>query len=144
MAVIVILGILAVAFGSRFMGNAGVTEVVDRDNALSLLRRVQTQAMQQADDSACHQLLVSAKSLALSDLAACTKGGVNQVTDLSLSLASGQFQLSAGGTVLSLPQTLAFDGLGNVPLCAQGCSLQIAGQGKAALCIEAQGYIHPC
>ncbi|EKE67728.1 prepilin-type cleavage/methylation protein [Gallaecimonas xiamenensis 3-C-1] len=139
--VILILGILAVAVASRFVGAGGVAEVVDRDQALSLLRRVQMLAMQQTHSDACHRLILADTGMVVDDLSGCAAQSPGGEADLSIHFQSSAPVFSAGGSPSALPQALDFDALGNLSQCQAGCRLALA---NAAFCIEPQGYMHPC
>jgi MSHA pilin protein MshC len=81
--VIIVLGILSVTALPRFVGKAGVEEITVQDQMISVLRRMQTQAMQQTNVSflpaegaaeripRCHQLILTATQLGQPNINPC-------------------------------------------------------------------------
>lgn len=130
--VLIIAGVLAVSLLPRFFSGAGVSEYTLRDQALSLLRQVQIQAMQ-CTDCIAPQLQLSSYSL-LANGSSCA------VAD------SQALCLAPGGHIqFSAPfSSLSFDSLGRPLLCTAPCQLTISGEVALPLCIESEGYIHPC
>jgi len=136
--VIIILGVLAVSLVPRFFSAAGTNEYLLREQAIAVLRRVQQQAMQcTADSTVCPppQLLLAADRLGVT--AACLNDASHLCT------GNSQVLLQPVPATLNL---LTFDALGRPQQCtgATGCQLQLQGQVRLTLCIEQQGFIHPC
>lgn len=132
--VLMIAGVLAASLIPRFFSAAGVSEYALRDQALSLLRQVQMQAMQCTDtDCAAPQVQLSSYSL-------LANGGSCATSDSrALCIApSGPIQFSGNFSSLS------FDSLGRPLLCGGSCQLLISGEVALKLCVESEGYIHPC
>ncbi|MED5527014.1 MAG: type II secretion system protein [Pseudomonadota bacterium] len=138
--VIIVLGILSVAIGSRFFDRSGVDDVVTRDQILALARQVQMQAMQRTDSSSCHSLLVASHSVRVAD-ANCA---LTAEDDLTVDAGSASLALTNGASAMALPATLVFNAMGQASRCNNGCRLEVQSAQSAALCIESQGYIHPC
>lgn len=179
--VITILGILSVTALPRFMGKGGAEEKTTQDQMISVLRRMQTQAMQQTnsvfsdtEDAAqritrCHQLILTSTQLGrpdfnpcLSDAASFPAAGVPALTT-SAAESSLHFRLPAGtniifsiydsatgpGNVLSLPFLFRFNSLGQAVNNSRvrfpnGLRIEISDAMTYSICIESEGYIHPC
>lgn len=155
--VIVLLGIVSVTALPRFFDKAGVEEATVQDQFISVLRRMQNQAMQQTEATFCHQLVLTPTQLGYPDSNEC-------LTNPSLSTSaqdSGlRFRLGATSTLvlsafsgtdnsaLSLPYSFRFNSLGQPvnnnrePLA--GLRFVITGPVSYSICIEAEGYIHSC
>jgi len=132
--VLIIIGVLAVSLLPRFFTAAGTSEYVYRDQALSLLRQVQMQAMQCTFCSA-PAVTISSDSLVAS--------GLSCASDSSLVLcpaARDNIRFSSTSTSTSI----GFDNMGRPLGCVGACQLTIEGSTPLLLCIETEGYIHPC
>ena len=129
--VLVIIGVLAVSLVPRFFSAVGTSEYLYQDQLLNLLRRAQIQSMQCTSCTA-PVVNLAAKS-ALIDSASCS----NSETATAVCIASRDaVSFSPAGTI-------RFDTLGR-PTCSNGCSLQVQGAATLNICIESEGYIHPC
>lgn len=130
--VLVILGVLAVSLVPRFFSASGSSEYVYRDQLLSLLRRVQMQAMQ-CTNCAAEQLTIAPNAV--------LGAGLNCSDDSSLALcpATGD---NIGFSASHSP--ISFDSLGRPQGCGGSCQLFVQGVTALQVCIEAEGYIHPC
>lgn len=171
--VVVLLSVLAATVAPRLSDSGGVDETTVQQQAISLLRRMQIQAMQQtnipaadaaADSLLCHQLILSSTQLgapttnpcALNNITTAISAGSSNNSSLQLELGSSSgitFSLyntsaSTGGAQLSLPYLFKFDSQGR-PAFVRGAAftglrLEIAGVIRYKVCIEPEGYIHPC
>lgn len=179
--VITILGILSVTVLPRFLGKGGVEETTVQDQMISVLRRMQTQAMQQTNTAflategtaqrvpRCHQLILTSTQLGQPDLNPCLSDNVTfpsaGIPGLTSAVAESalHFRLEAGtsivlsarnsatgtGTLLTLPFLFRFNALGQ-PLDSalnrytNGLRFEISGVVTYQICIEPEGYIHPC
>ena len=129
--VLVIIGVLAVSLVPRFFSAAGTSEYLYQDQLLNLLRHAQIQSMQ-CTDCTVPVVNLTAKS-ALIDSATCN----NTETANAVCIASRD-------TVSFAPAgTIRFDSLGR-PTCSNSCTLQVQGETALNICIESEGYIHPC
>lgn len=134
--VLVIIGVLAVSLVPRFFSDDGVTEYLYRDQALNILRRVQMQSMQCTDCSPAG-VNIATKQIYV-NTASCQNDASNLCIanrDTHISIITSNFN-----------QKIRFDANGK-PLdsCASGnCAITVQGGVSLKICIEAQGYIHPC
>ena len=179
--VVLLLGIVSATALPRFLGKAGVEEITVQDQMISVLRRMQTQAMQQTNVSflqaegtdqrspRCHQLILTATQLGqpninpcLLESAAHPSAGAPELTTAAKDSAlhfrlpegativiSASNSASGSGTPLSLPLLFKFNSLGQ-PLDSasnrytNGLRFDISGAITYRICIESEGYIHPC
>lgn len=135
--VLVLIGVLAVSVVPRFFDASGTSEYLYRDQALNILRRVQIQAMQCTD-------CVSQGVIVQSDrIFSGTNACLNDATHLCIAPRdSSTITIAKTGFNIQLN----FDSNGR-PLsnCATGtCRITIEGAVALPICIEAEGYIHPC
>ena len=135
--VLVLIGVLAVSLVPRFFDGSGTSEYLYRDQALNLLRRVQMQAMQCTSCPAVGIRVLSDRIFSGSN--SC----INDATHLCIAERDrSSITLSKTGFNLQL----SFDGNGR-PLgnCNNsGCTVTVQGAVSLPICIEAEGYIHPC
>ena len=163
--VIVILSILSVTAFPRFIGKAGTEETTTQDQMICVLRRMQTQAMQQTSAAFCHQLVLSQTQLGFPDVLPCDAttsntqltAAANQNSGLQFILPANSaitlrlFNTSAvtGGTSQTLPFLFNFNALGQPTtnagvVLSTGLRIEIADVVTYRICIEPEGYIHPC
>lgn len=163
--VIVLLGILAVTALPRLSGKSGAEETTTQDQMISVLRRMQNQAMQQTSAAFCHQLLLTQTQLGAPNINPCDAVPANTQLTTAANPDSGlQFRLDANsgivlrvfnhtnpasGTVQTLPFSFRFNSLGQAidnsrARFQNGLNIQIAGAVTYSVCIESEGYIHPC
>ncbi len=131
--IVILLGIISVTALPRFLGKSGVEETTVQDQMISVLRRMQTQAMQRTDNN-CHSLQLTTSQLVP---AGCTQS------------TAGLTLLLPSDSVLSFsPVTaLTFDSLGRlspVPTAVTTLVISSSAVPVANVCIETEGYIHPC
>lgn len=179
--VILLLGIVSATALPRFLGKAGVEETTVQDQMISVLRRMQTQAMQQTNVSflqtegaaqrisRCHQLILAASQLGQPNINPCLLESVafpsanapeltTSAKDSALHfrlpegsdiVISARNSASGSGGALSLPLLFKFNSLGQ-PLDStsnryiNGLRFDISGAVTYRICIESEGYIHPC
>lgn len=163
--VVILLGIISFTALPRFTGNSGVEETTVQDQMISVLRRMQNQAMQQTSAAFCHQLLLTQTQLGAPNINPCDLIPANTQLTTAANPDSGlQFRLDANsgivlrvfnhtnpasGTVQTLPFLFRFNSLGQAvdnsrARFQNGLNIQIAGAVTYSVCIEAEGYIHPC
>lgn len=130
--VLIIIGVLAVSLVPRFFTASGTSEYLYRDQLLSLLRQAQMQAMQ-CTGCALQPLNITAGAARIGG-AAC--GSSDPM--LAVCVAPGDaVSFSPAGSI-------SFDAMGR-PTCSAGsCTVQVQGESALRLCIETEGYIHPC
>lgn len=130
---LVVIAILAATALPRFVGGSGTDVLAVQDQMISVLRRMQMQAMQQTNNN-CHSLLLSASQLSPTG---CTE------TEESLNLT-----LPADSDLTFSPSTvLSFDSLGKLsppPSAVTTLVILSSGVSAASVCIETEGYIRPC
>ena len=130
--VLVIIGVLAVSLVPRFFSAAGTSEYLYQDQLLNLLRRAQIQAMQ-CTDCTTSSISLSANTVLL---------GTASCNDIDAGLA---LCVAAGEAVTLTPDgSISFDNLGRPSCSAASCTISVQGQTTLNVCIESQGYIHPC
>lgn len=163
--VIVLLGIVSATALPKLFGKAGTEETTTQDQMISVLRRMQTQAMQQTSADFCHQLVLSQTQLGFPDVLPCDATTSNTQLTAAANQNSGlQFILPAtsvitlrlfntsavtGGTSQTLPFLFNFNALGQPTtnagvVLSTGLRIEIADVVTYRICIEPEGYIHPC
>ncbi len=130
---LVVIAILAATALPKFIGGSGTDVLVVQDQMISVLRRMQMQAMQQTNHN-CHSLQLSSSQL---NPTGCT------LTEESLNLT-----LPTDSDLTFSPSiVLSFDSLGRLsPTPSTVTTLVILSSGVSAarVCIETEGYIRPC
>ena len=130
--VLVIIGVLAVSLVPRFFSAAGTSEYLYQDQLLNLLRRAQIQAMQ-CTDCSTPAITLSANTVLLGT-ASC-----NDIdAELALCVAPGE------AVTLTPDGSISFDNLGRPSCSAASCIISVQGESTLNVCIESEGYIHPC
>ncbi len=145
--ILVIIGILAVSAVPVFFDNSGTQSQVVRQQAMSILRSIQQQAMQNTDKSLQLEVLLEVTQTTL---------GVppyNNENNLQISNIEGvNFSLSYSGSGV-LPATIAFDALGRpvvfngsgkeVNRCASACTITISERSgvERVIGINKEGFI---
>ena len=163
--VIVLLGIVSATALPKLFGKAGTEETTTQDQMISVLRRMQNQAMQQTSAAFCHQLLLTQTQLGAPNINPCDLVPANTQLTTAANPDSGlQFRLDANsgivlrvfnhtnpasGTVQTLPFSFRFNSLGQAvdnsrARFQNGLNIQIAGAVTYSVCIGSEGYIHPC
>lgn len=132
--VVVLLAILSATALPRFSGKAGVEEITIQDRLISLLRLSQAQAMQNTSQKRLFNL--AAAGLTPAD-------GSVQIRLFNHKTAAGsvisEFWFNAYGQpgfVTGNPATFT--------QAVNGLRFEISGATSQKLCIESEGYIHPC
>ncbi|MBZ9613827.1 prepilin-type N-terminal cleavage/methylation domain-containing protein [Rheinheimera maricola] len=131
--VLVLIGVLAVSLVPRFFDGSGTSEYLYRDQALNLLRRVQMQAMQCTLGCSIADVNVSSSAIVIGS-ANCSDAD----TTNSLCIAARD------AVALSPVGTIRFDNFGRASCSAGACTLNVLGASTLSVCIESEGYIHPC
>lgn len=130
--VLIIIGVLAVSLVPRFFTTAGTSEYLYQDQLLNLLRRAQIQAMQ-CTDCSTPAVNITANS-ALLDGASCADVDAGRALCIT---ANEAVSLAPAGTI-------GFDSMGRPSCSAGSCTLNVQGASLLRVCIESEGYIHPC
>lgn len=179
--IVILLGIISVTALPRFLGKGGVEESTVQDQIISVLRRMQTQAMQQTNVSflpaegaaeripRCHQLILTATQLGQPNINPClleaepfASANPPELTATASDSAlhfrlpqgstiviSASNSASGAGAALPLPLLFKFNSLGQ-PLDSasnrymNGLRFDVSGAVTYQICIESEGYIHPC
>ncbi|MEE1675404.1 type II secretion system protein [Agarivorans aestuarii] len=133
---LILIGILAITVLPKFF-RGGFAEISLREQLLSRLHLVQTQAMNHYQD--CFFLQIDSESYFSGELS--TNGNcVNSSPPLQVVSYSDELLVSQG--------TIRFDGLGRVrladsSLCSQfPCVISVEGDDTHTIIIESEGYIH--
>ena len=156
--VILLISVLGITVLPKLQGTSEYQLISQRDQLVSLLRTVQSRAMQNTQDDAftCHRVLFLADKIGLSaqisagaNIGGCATGVVdtnnNQTLDfLVIEELSGYTATNRQGSAIS---TIDFDSWGravtNVGNCTKpGCKITI--ETNYAVCINNQGYINVC
>ena len=130
--VLIIIGVLAISLVPRFFTASGTSEYLYRDQLLSLLRLAQMQAMQ------CTNCTLQPVNI--------TAGEARIGSAVCSSIDPMQAVCVASGDAVSFSPagSISFDAMGR-PTCSAGsCTVQVQGESTLQLCIETEGYIHPC
>ena len=130
--VVVVLTILSVTIAPRFFTTSGTSEYLYQDQLLNLLRRVQMQAMQ------CTDCVIPTVDITSSSVLVT---GTSCSDDSSMALCPSErdaISFSANTT------PIGFDSLGRPQGCIGVCQLTVQGASALRVCIETEGYIHPC
>lgn len=131
--VLVLIGVLAVSVVPRFFDASGTSEYVYRDQVLNLLRRVQMQAMQCTDCSESavvfynNNIYVGLNNCNI----ACIEPGESNISIIKPT---------------GINAKLGFDAMGRPSenCKANACRITVKGTVDLHICLEAEGYIHPC
>ncbi|MEJ2763890.1 prepilin-type N-terminal cleavage/methylation domain-containing protein [Photobacterium sp. MCCC 1A19761] len=148
-AVIILVGIISVTAASRLIGRSSFDAYLNRDQAIALVRQIQTIAMNQGDVSAapdpCHTLNVSSTRFGVPD-------GCSQ-TLAALTATEHRMQLSVTGApvtatrwyfnLLGRPYYLDADHQPQ-PLCLNSCRLTFSSgdRERAVMVINREGYVY--
>ena len=135
--VLVLIGVLAVSLVPRFIDGSGTAEYLYRDQALNILRRVQMQALQCTSCTAVGVRVLNDR------LYSGSNSCVNDATHLCIDERDrSNITLTKTGFNIQLNFDASGRPLGN---CANsGCTVTVQGAVSLPICIEAEGYIHPC
>lgn len=150
--VILVLSVLAVSVAPRLTApKAGLSAVTDRDQLISLLRTVQTRAMQNTEDSDCHGVNFTNSNIGMAAQAnddSCNLAAFLTTPDdfdgfLNLQPENSYTAVNALGNNLTFvgfddygrPVNVANNGLGRVTITFDNIE---------SVCIESEGYIHVC
>lgn len=135
--VLIFIGVLAVSVVPRFFDASGTSEFLYRDQALNILRRVQMQAMQ-CTNCGSPSIIVQNDRIFTS-----TNVCLNDATHLCIAPQDSD-AITIKKTGFNVYLNFGSNGrpLSN---CATGnCKIIIDGAVTLPICIEAEGYIHPC
>lgn len=150
--VVLILGVLAVSALPK-ISSTGFSAVTERDQLISLLRTVQSRAMQNTQNSSCQAVNISLPNIGMAaqnNDGSCSASFLVTPTDakgyLNIELENSFTAMSSASPSLAITQ-IEFDDLGrptpDVGSCApSSCKITIAS--SESVCIESQGYIHAC
>jgi MSHA pilin protein MshC len=155
--VLVLIGILAATAAPKILGRSSTDASTTRDQIISVLRLLQLRAMQKTDLTSCRQVLITATSAGLSDPATCSPATIDNsdqfVVNSTSQLGISVFNQVSGGAQL-LPPANEFRFLFSIkgqPLqdstgvpYPDGLRIEISAGDTYDICIEDEGYIHPC
>lgn len=164
-AVILIIGILAITAVPRFFSTSGFAENAYQARLISALRTMQERAMQDTRNTTfdtidfCYQIgiLRDADSAfgpstmnfvdvsAGNQLLSCTVM-IQDDVELEFMTATNAEMLNDGVSITAGPDQVAFSSLG-CPIvgsvaCASSVQIDITGDNTVSVCVESQGYIH--
>lgn len=131
--VILLLGILSATALPRFVGKAGAEEITLQDQSIALLRLSQTQAMQNTSIPSSPFDLAQVTSLVLEPNSEL-QVQLFDTTGTDGNLVAG-FRFSSLGRPIKLSGSTAYE---------SGLRIEIQGKIRVVVCIEPEGYIHPC
>lgn len=147
-AVLLLLALLAVTVSSRWQGSADISVQQQRDQLLTMLRRVQLQSMHDSAGLAvrCPTLQLTATLAMLTPPSACAASypvptQPDATTQLALTNSNPVTNFGA------LPQLIRFNAMGEPLLsCPQGiCQINVSAAGlTVAVCLHQSGYLQPC
>jgi MSHA pilin protein MshC len=160
--VIVLLGILAVSVGSRFVGSQGFAELAYQSKLVSSLRAMQTRAMHDTRPGFCFlvNFVQSPPAFGPPSLqyntnnssASCTNNidysRADSVATTLTEMSEQQVVISAVKDGTMAITSIGFDNLGR-PLtsannCVSGCRIELTGEQVVAVCVAVQGFIYAC
>jgi MSHA pilin protein MshC len=150
--VILVLSVLAVSVVPRLTTpKAGISAVTDRDQLISLLRTVQTRAMQNTEDADCHGVNFTTSNIGMAAQAnddSCNLGSFLTTPDefdgfLNLAPDNSYTAVNILGNSVTF---VGFDDYGR-PVDTANNNLGriiITFDNLESVCIESEGYIHVC
>jgi MSHA pilin protein MshC len=142
--VLVLIGVLAVSVVPRFFDTSGTSEYLYRDQALNILRRVQMQAMQCTTSCSTTGVTVPGRNPVRPDSGWLYAGIDNCAGSNASYLCIKPSESNVYFDKVGFNVQLSFDNQGR-PSCNGGsCTITINGAVNLDICIEAEGYIHPC
>ncbi|MFQ3206545.1 MAG: MSHA pilin protein MshC [Glaciecola sp.] len=161
--VMVIIGILAVFAVPRFSGASGYSEYTYQNRLISVLRNMQTRAMQDSRPLFCHRIsfVNTSSEIAFGPASSNYASGNESSTCVnSIDYSSQAFLrtsateiMDAGVSMTILDgsnsiNTIDFNSFGapltNVSNCSASCTVTFTGLTAAQVCIESEGFIHAC
>ena len=142
---LVILGILSVTVGPKFLGSSTEDAYSYRDRVLAALRTTQLRAMQNSAIASCHKLYISAVLIAGPTTDTCNGGAdPNNQDDLVVKIDTQRSEIvfTALDGQGSLFTEINFDPLGRSDRnCNNTCRIDV---GLAGVCISGEGLIYAC
>lgn len=146
--VLVIIGVLAVSLLPRFFDATGTSEYLYRDQIINVMRNIQLRAMQ-CTDSACRDDLSRCNAPVLFIGSSLIGTNPSSCSDNLIQVGSGEnisFSFSHGADLSfnSLGQPVTAENLPSRLCTSGGCQLTINAANTLRICIEREGYIHPC
>ena len=141
----VILGILAVTAGPKFLGSSTEDAYSYRDRALAVLRTVQLRAMHNTALGSCHTLYITNNLIAGPTVDTCSGGpDASNSEFLVVQIDSGRsdVQFNAVDSNGDGFSQISFDELGRIDKnCSIRCRIDVS---LAAVCISGEGLIYAC
>lgn len=142
---LVILGILSVTAGPKFLGSSTEDAYAYRDRVLAVLRTAQLRAMQDTGLTSCHKLYITATLIAGPTPDTCTGGAdVNNPEDsvVAIKTQRSDFVFTALDDKGAQFTQINFDPLGRSDQSCDGtCRIDIS---LAGVCISGEGLIYAC
>lgn len=142
--VILIIGIMAVSIGPKFVGVNDFNAIAYRDQMISSLRLMQQKAMQQTSGVFCHQIYTTSSQYGKPDVNACAS---SPSFSSSWQADNTGFEIPSSDITLTIHNSnvLTFDAMGIARECSTSlCKFSFESNSSASLCVETQGYIHAC
>jgi MSHA pilin protein MshC len=132
--ILVIIGILAVSASPIFISDSGTKSQTTRLQAMSILRSIQLQAMQ--DTTGNYSAALSENTLGVPPFIEDNSRQISNTDNIVFSFSG------------SLPAMIGFNGLGQpTEQCRGGCTITFNEKSSGIsrdLCINSEGYIHEC
>ncbi|MDP5131591.1 MAG: type II secretion system GspH family protein [Paraglaciecola sp.] len=160
--VVILIGVLSVFVGSRFIGGNGFAEYVYQAKVIAVLRVMQTRAMHDTRPGYCFQVNFDSSPSSFGPPSLNYTGGASSDTCSTIidtsnpdNLFTSDAEMLANNVSFSAVTDgsvpldfIGFDNLGR-PLtaetnCAAGCKIDVLGEKTVSVCVEAQGYVHAC
>ena len=142
--VILVISILAVSTIPNLDNTDRYSITTDRDQLISLLRSVQTRAMQNTTDGDCYGVAFTTDNIGM--LTQATNGSCTSNFLAASDDVNGFLNLSPENTYTTSDVFIQFDDFGR-PLDNQGNStgrVTVTFAASESVCIESEGYIHVC
>jgi len=150
--VLILIGILAATAASKFTGTDTFEAYTFRASLISALRLTQQRAMQQTNNTFCHQIVIENSRYGVPDRTNCaiTTFPAGWQPDFTGLVVESRYNITFQIDGVANPSAITFDGMGrpvaNASLtnnCAGGCDITIQSSVETLnIRIESEGYIH--
>ncbi|MCS4308888.1 MSHA pilin protein MshC [Rheinheimera pacifica] len=143
--VLVLIGVLAVSVVPRFFDASGTSEYLYRDQVLNLLRNFQMQAMQCTDDSCQEHRIIFESDKIFVGANSCPDNNTYSTNQLCIARQDiGAIRFIKLSGINSNQLRFRSNGSPRANCPSDGCRMAIEGAVKLEICIQSEGYIHPC
>lgn len=140
--VILVISIIAISSIPNISTATSYSVFTDRDQLISLLRSVQTRAMQNTQDNYCYGVKIDPSASRIAMLAQESDGSCSSDDFLTTSDATnGYLNLATENAFTTTHLEVRFTNLGQPTINSQ---VKVTFNNTEAVCIESQGYIHVC